>query len=97
MAELELGIAEVKDVLVAILDVAEVMAKCFKDGVQAQDATVVIAKIMESDDIKAALMKAYNEIDKVKAEVKTLSFSEMIELGIFTVPKIVSIVGAIKK
>jgi hypothetical protein len=88
---------ELKEVLVGILAIAELLAVEFKDGVQASDVADIIAKIMGNDELKAKLLAAYNDIDKVPSELKSLSVAEAVDLVAFAIPQVISLAGAIKK
>lgn len=88
---------EVKEVLVGILAIAELLAVEFKDGVQASDFADIVAKIMGNEELKAKLLSAYNDIDKVPSELKSMSVAEAVDLVAFAIPQLVSLAGAIKK
>jgi hypothetical protein len=92
-----MGNKEVKDVLVGILAIAELLAVEFKDGVQVSDFADIMVKISANEDLKAKLLAAYNEIDKVPSELKSLSLADGVDLVSFSVPQLVSLIGAIKK
>lgn len=91
------GTKETKEMLIGFLKLAALLAESFKDGVQAADALVVIQKIQSDEALKAALVEAYNGIDKIPAEMKDLSTAEAIELIAAALPEIAALVKVISK
>ena len=92
----QVEVKETKEVLVGLLKITALLAKSFKDGIQAQDIAVVIAKIAEDEAIKKLLLEAYNGVDKVPAEIKDLSFKEGFELMTVAVPELIEIINSLK-
>lgn len=88
---------EVKDLLGAIMAIAELLAVEFKDGVQASDFAEIVAKISANDELKQKLLAAYNDIDKVPGEIKDLSVAEAVDLVAVAIPQVISLAKAIKK
>jgi hypothetical protein len=88
---------EIKEVLAGIMAIAELLAVEFKDGVQASDIADIIIKIQGNEELKAKLISAYNDIDKVPSELKAMTVAESVDLLAFIIPQIVSLISAIKK
>lgn len=91
------GVKETKEVLVAVLKVAPVLVKQFKDGVQVQDVAELYAKFMADPVLKEAVMKAYEDYKLVGDEVKDLDTAEIIELIMAALPEIQKLLQELKK
>lgn len=91
------GVKETKEVLVAVLKVAPVLVKQFKDGVQVQDAAELYMKIMADAVLKEAIMKAYEDYKLVGDEVKDLDTAEVIELLMAALPELQALLAELKK
>jgi hypothetical protein len=91
------GVKETKEVLVAVLKVAPVLVKQFKDGVQVQDVAELYAKFMADAELKAAVMAAYDNYKMVGDEVKDLETAEIIELIMAALPEIQKLLQEMKK
>jgi len=91
------GIKETKEAMVGFLKLSVLLAANFKDGFQAADVSVIIAKITGDEVLKAALLDAYNGIDKIGPEMGHLTIAEGIELAMTAMPEIVNLIGALKK
>lgn len=89
------GIKETKDVMIAFLKLSALLAVTFKDGAQAKDFIEVYEKISSNEELKASFVAAYNDIEKVPAEVKDLQFAEAVELLVAAVPEIANLIKAI--
>jgi hypothetical protein len=96
MAE-AVGIKETKEAVVGLIEIAALLGKVFKDGVQATDALEVWSAISADEELKAKLVAAYNEADQIPAEVKDLSVMEGIELLTACAPGVVKIAQALGK
>jgi hypothetical protein len=81
----------------ASLGLLTIMVGAFKDGVQAQDFAQVVEAMSKNDELKKALLDAYNNVDKVKSEVKDLSAMEIIELLPIISPELVRVWQALSK
>ena len=90
------GIKETKEVVVAAVSLAAVLAAAFKDGVQAEDFAVVFAKIQGDEALKAKLLDAYNGADKVPSEAKDLSLAESLEILVAVIPEIKKLIEAVR-
>lgn len=91
------GAKEIKEVLVAVLKVAPVLVKQFKDGVQVQDAAELYMKIMADAVLKEAIMKAYEDYNLVGDEAKDLDTAEVIELLMAALPELQALLAELKK
>jgi hypothetical protein len=87
------GIKETTDVLVALNKLSVALIKAGKDGFQFSDA----ASLMANEELKAALLAAYDEISKVPAELKDLDVSEGIQLAMVQVQMLPGLIEAFKK
>lgn len=91
------GVKETKEVLVAVLKVAPILVKQFKDGAQIEDVAALYAKFMSDADLKAAVMAAYDNYKMVGDEVKDLETAEIIELIMAALPEIQKLLQEMKK
>lgn len=93
---MQIDVKETKEALVGVLKLAQLLAASFKDGVQASDFTVVAAKIMADEALKAALMEAYNGADKIPSEVGNMQLGEGVELLQAAIPEVLNLIKALK-
>lgn len=91
------GVKETKEVLVAVLKVAPVLVKQFKDGAQVQDVAELYMKITADAVLKEAIMKAYEDYKLVGDEVKDLDTAEVIELLMAALPELQALLAELKK
>lgn len=89
------GVKETKEVMIAFLKIAALLAVNFKDGVQAGDMVTIFQKIASDDVLKEALQSAYSDIEKVPSEVKDLQISEVIELLVCALPEVQALIKSI--
>jgi len=80
MAEV-VGIKETKEALIGAMALGVFVAARLKDGAQLDDALALGQKFVGDADFKAKVMAAIEGIDKVPAEVKDISFAEVLELA----------------
>lgn len=71
---------EVKEVLVAANEVALVLVKQLKDGVDFGDFQAVYAKITADEEFRSKLAAAYEGVSNVPAEVIDLDLMEAVDL-----------------
>lgn len=90
-------VKEVKEVVVAMLELSVLLADAFKDGVQASDVLEVFEKIKADPDLSAKLLAAYNDASKVPSEVKSLDLAGGIELLAAVGPEVMKLVKALSK
>lgn len=95
MAE-EKGIKETKEAVVGLLKLTAVLAKLFKDGVQATDAAALLAEYQSNPELKSALEEAYKGVQEIPAEVKDLHIAEGVELAMAAMKEIPAVVAALK-
>lgn len=74
------GIKETKEALVGSMKLGAVLYKAFADGVQATDIVTIFEKIKADAELQTALIEAYNDANKVPAEVADLNAAEAVEL-----------------
>lgn len=84
-----------KEMMLAFLKIAALLAANFKDGLQAADFVFVAQKIFQDEELKFALLSAYNDAGKIPAEVKDLSASEAIELLVAATPELTKLIKAL--
>lgn len=85
-----------EQVLIAFLQIAIVLAESFKDGVQAKDIKDIILKLQEPK-VAEKLLDAYNNIEKVPHEIKSLNVLSVIGLVPVVFPKISELIEVIRK
>lgn len=90
------GINETKEALVGLLKLAAILGHSFKDGVQVADFAVIMAKLQEPA-VKEALEKAYEDVEKVPAEMQDISVGEALDLIMVVLPEIKNLLEALKK
>ena len=93
----EIGVKETKEALLGLLKILPILLKQFKDGVQvAEDASALYEKIVKNEEIKAAILEAYDGYDKVPEEVKDISILEFFQLVGAVTPEVIKIIEEIK-
>lgn len=90
------GILETRDVLEAVNEIAIIIIKHAKDGVQISDIGAIVLNIMNSDDTKKALVKAVENVTAVPAELADIDLSEGMELGKVQLGYLPKILAALK-
>lgn len=97
MSEEKLGIKELKEALVGAQDLAVLIIKNLKDGLQlGKDVAAVVAELLSNEELKASLAAAAEGISKVPAEVKDLEVSEVLDLVGSEVEQVKKILEALK-
>ena len=87
------GIQETLEVVQALNEVALVLAKNFKDGVQVGDAVTIVTQLLSDDAFKAKLGKAFENVGKVPAEIAEFGLDDAAVLfteEIAFVPKLIA-------
>lgn len=90
------GINETKEVLIGANEVAILMIKLLKDGVQLGDFEQIYMNMMQNSEFRAKVLTAYEGVSQVPAEIKDLDLSEGVELVLVQasyVPKLVAAVA----
>jgi urease gamma subunit len=90
------GILETRDVLEAVNEIAIIIIKHAKDGVQISDISAIVLNIMNSDDTKKALVKAVENVTAVPAELADIDLAEGLELGKVQLEYLPKILAALK-
>lgn len=93
----KVGIQETKEGLLAVLALALILTKQFKDGAQVTDASELYEKIFKNEEVKAKMLAAYEGYDKIPEEVKDIDYKEAIELLMVASPEVIKIVEALKE
>lgn len=75
------GIEESKELLVGVNEVALCLVTRLKDGLQLNDLTAIMQKLLTDEEFKEKLQKAYEDVGDVKDEIKDLSLGEGLELA----------------
>ena len=96
-AQVELPVKNTKEVVVALLKLSVLIAEVSKDGLKADDALLVINKLIADEALKNALLEAYNDVDQVKDEVKDISVAEFFEILLAAQPEIMKLIEVLKK
>jgi hypothetical protein len=91
------GIKEVKELVKGLFELSKVSAAELVDGFQAQDIINGYVKISADPVKKAALEEALKGIQEIPAEMKDISFAEGLELAIFVMQEMPSLLEAFKK
>lgn len=87
----------VKEVLVALNMIGITLIKQLKDGFQVTDIGEVVAEIMGSAELKAALVAAVEGITAIPGEIADVSIPEGIELAVTQLEFLPKILAALKK
>lgn len=94
----QFGDKEIKEIVVfAMGDLAPLMIKQLKDGVQYADALAFYEAFKNNEEFKAHMMAAYDNWSGAIDEVKDLDLGEGIDIAITAaaqVPKIIAALGA---
>lgn len=94
---MSVGVKESKEVLVAVVGhVAPLLIKHLKDGAQVGDVMAVIDAWKNDEAFKKALEDAMDNIKAVPEEIKDLSASEGVELGVAALLQVPRILEALK-
>lgn len=89
------GIKETKELMVAFLKIAALLAVNFKDGVSAGDMVTIFQKIASDDELKSALQAAYSDVEKLPSEVKDLQIAEVVELLVCALPEVQALIKSL--
>lgn len=93
----KLGIKETKEVVVAANELGAFLVERLKDGVGADDAMAVIAKLQTDEAFKAKMQAAFDNVKAVPAEVKDVDLAEGMELAMVQLSYLPKILAAAKK
>lgn len=86
-------VKETNEVLIAVNDLTLELINVFHDGAQLTDITAILSYISSNEDVKKALLAAYENISAVPTELKEISLEDGLDLAatqISFVPKIVA-------
>lgn len=87
---------ETKEVVIGFLALAKELAVVFKDGAQVADAGAILAKLQD-EVFMAKLKLAYEDVEKVEAEIKEATVAEVLEIVAAALPEIKALIEAVKK
>lgn len=90
------GIKETGEALVGVNEVALVLVKQLKDGLQVSDFEVVFQKVVNDVEFKAKLQAAYEGISLVPSEVKDLDLYEAGQLAMVQISYVPKLIEALK-
>lgn len=89
-------VKEVKEVLVAVGDLAAVLVEVLKDGIQMSDALKLVDVLMKKPELIDELKAAVAGIAELPEELKDLSLDEGVELAKVASEVVKKIVAAAK-
>jgi hypothetical protein len=93
---MSLDVHNTKELLMVLNETAIFLIKTFKNGIQVKDDfDAIFAKLTEDQEFKALIMKAYEGIGTIPAEINDASFIEKIELATLEIKALRAIVNAI--
>lgn len=91
------GVKETKEMLVGANEVSLFMCEKLKDGAQFSDATDFYVKITTDEVFKAKMMAAYDNYQKIPAEIKDIDGGEGVELAIVQIEYVPKYIECFKK
>ncbi|MHA2122434.1 MAG: hypothetical protein ACW990_14625 [Promethearchaeota archaeon] len=94
--EQKLPINDVEDVIVAVNELAILMIKRFKDGVQFDDFVALYSSIMDDEKMKKIMFDAYNGYKNIPAQAKDIDVKEACSLAAIQLKYVPIIVETIK-
>jgi hypothetical protein len=89
------GIKETKEALLAVVVLGAFVAERAKDGLKLDDLSALVTKFVTDPEFKTKLEMGVQGIDKVPAEVKDMTFVEVLELAQI-IPDILEIFKSMK-
>ena len=93
----KIGIKETKEALIGINEFSLLLAKLFKDGAQFTDFAELFSELTSNEDLKAKMKAAWEDIQKIPAEIKDIDLAEGAELGIIQIGYVPKFIEALKK
>lgn len=100
MADLQpaapVGIQETKEALIGLIDLAQIIGKEVKDGIQLSDLVAILNGYMADPVKKAEIDAALKDAGKIAGELKDISMSEGIELGGVLIGRLPGLLDALK-
>jgi hypothetical protein len=89
----QFGVKESVDVINAAGSVGAAVLKVFKDGVQFSDLTELYSQVVANEEVRNAILEAYNGVSAVPTELGEVDMEDGLELakaGLDQVPKFLS-------
>lgn len=74
------GIEETKQAVIAVNEVALLLVKNFRDGVQGVDFTAMYDQIVKDPEFTAKMLKAYQDYQQIPEEIADIDVGEGLEL-----------------
>lgn len=93
----DVSMKESKELVVALIAIAGLLAEEFKDGVQAADFADIVAKLATNEELKAKIVAAYTDIEKVPSEIKEVTLVEGLDLLSAVIPEVLKLLASVKK
>ena len=79
--QVEIGIQETKEALVALAKLGKFISAQARDGLNLSDGAALAAKIVGDESFRTALLEGFAGAAKIPAEVKDVSATESLELA----------------
>lgn len=91
------GVKELKEIVVfAVGDLAPLVVKQLKDGVQYTDAVAFYEAFTKNEEFKAHMVAAYENFGGALDEIKDLDLGEGIDVGMTAAAQVPKILAALK-
>ena len=90
-------IKETKEAFKGVFELALFLTKRFSDGIGVDDAIAIFDKLKNDEEFKDMLIEAYKGHEKIKDEIKDLSITESVELGMLALQYVPKFIDVIKK
>lgn len=87
------GVKETKEAIKALVILGKFVALRAKDGIDLEDLSALVTKIVSDSEFKNALAAGISGLDKVPAEIGDLDFNEVLDLATL-IPDVLSIIKA---
>ena len=88
-----MDIKETKEAIIALTLLGKFVADRAKDGLQLDDAVALAAKLASDPDFLAKVKLGIDGAEKIPAEIKDMSFAEVLELA-GLIPEMLTILKA---
>lgn len=80
-ADSQVGVKELREALKAVLAIALLLLKRFKDGVQLEDFGVFWTKLNSDEEFKAIVKEGFDNYKAISVEVKDIDAGEGLEVA----------------
>lgn len=93
---MSLDVHNTKEVLLVLNETVIFLIKTFKNGIQfKEDFDAIFAKLTEDEEFKALILKAYEGIGTIPAEIADASFLEKLELATLEIKALRAMINAL--